>query len=78
MILLWLLFVYDIIMVFKTDLMVSVAKNLDIPIKLSLPYKGKFSILGLGDIVVPGILVAWTLKYDVDNSLKEFNENKDE
>ena len=38
MILLWLLFVYDIVMVFKSDLMVTVAKNLDIPIKLSLPY----------------------------------------
>ena len=78
MILLWLLFVYDIVMVFKSDLMVTVAKNLDIPIKLSLPYKGKFSILGLGDIVVPGILVAWALKYDVDNSLKEHNDqNRD-
>lgn len=69
MTLLWLLFVYDIIMVFKSDLMVTVAKNLDVPIKLSLPYKDKFSILGLGDIVVPGILVAWALKYDVDLAL---------
>ena len=63
-------------MVFKSDLMVTVAKNLDIPIKLSLPYKDKFSILGLGDIVVPGILVAWALKFDVDNALEKFNEEK--
>jgi minor histocompatibility antigen H13 len=37
-ILLWLLFFYDIFWVYGTDVMVSVAKNLDIPIKLVFPY----------------------------------------
>lgn len=37
-ILLWLLFVYDIFWVYGTDVMVTVAKNLDIPIKLLFPY----------------------------------------
>lgn len=37
-ILLWLLFFYDIFWVYGTDVMVSVAKNLDIPIKLLFPY----------------------------------------
>src|SRR5690606_26523612 len=59
-ILLWALFFYDIFWVYGTDVMVTVAKNLDIPIKLVFPYlndlgEEKFSMLGLGDIVVPGI-----------------------
>lgn len=37
-ILLWLLFFYDIFWVYGTDVMVTVAKNLDIPIKLMFPY----------------------------------------
>ena len=37
-ILLWLLFFYDIFWVYGTDVMVTVAKNLNIPIKLLYPY----------------------------------------
>lgn len=37
-ILLWALFFYDIFWVYGTDVMVTVAKNLDIPIKLIFPY----------------------------------------
>lgn len=48
--------------------MVSVAKNLDGPIKLLfLKASGtprQFSMLGLGDIVVPGIFVALMLRMD--------------
>ena len=36
--LLWILFFYDIFWVYGTDVMVTVAKNLDIPIKLLFPY----------------------------------------
>lgn len=51
--------------------MVTVAKSFDVPIKLMFPYNWdesppKFSMLGLGDIVIPGIFVALCLKYDVD------------
>lgn len=75
-ILLWLLFFYDIFWVYGTDVMVTVAKNLDIPIKLLFPYlndegETKFSMLGLGDIVIPGIFVSICLKYDVDKSIKQ-------
>ena len=57
------LFFYDIFWVFGTDVMVTVAKNLDGPIKLLFPRSlipkeesGKIetSLLGLGDIVIPG------------------------
>ena len=70
---LWSLFVYDIVMVFKSTMMITVATNLDVPIKLKMPNNDKFSILGLGDIVIPGVLVAWSLKFDTD---KFFNINK--
>ncbi|GAB2232744.1 hypothetical protein Drorol1_Dr00011794 [Drosera rotundifolia] len=48
--------------------MVSVAKSFDAPIKLLFPtadVKRPFSMLGLGDIVIPGIFVALALRFDV-------------
>lgn len=69
------LFFYDIFWVFGTPVMVSVAKNLDAPIKLLFPRwledtaaKAPFSMLGLGDIVIPGIFVALVLRYDAANA----------
>jgi len=72
------LFVYDVFWVFGTgyimeggnSVMVSVAKNFDAPIKLLFPkhyppQDKQFSMLGLGDIVIPGIFVALCLRYDV-------------
>ena len=64
------LFFYDIFWVFFTPVMVTVAKSFDAPIKLLFPRrvepgsKSPFSMLGLGDIVVPGIYVALTLRMD--------------
>ncbi|PJF18516.1 Peptidase A22, presenilin signal peptide domain-containing protein [Paramicrosporidium saccamoebae] len=70
MILLAGLFVYDIFWVFGTDVMVSVAKSFDVPVKvlfprdiISSPNSG-FSMLGLGDIVIPGVFIALCLKFD--------------
>lgn len=59
MILLWGLFFYDIFWVFFTPVMVTVAKNIDGPIKLLFPATMEwknFNMLGLGDIVIPGML----------------------
>ena len=72
------LFLYDIFWVFCTPVMVAVAKNFDAPIKLLFPRsyvldalgKRPFSMLGLGDIVIPGIFVALILRYDVQHGLK--------
>lgn len=58
------LFVYDIVMVFYTPYMVTVATKLDVPIKLVFTGTGRSSILGLGDIVVPGIFIALALRFD--------------
>eukprot|EP01084_Bolivina_argentea_P186316 321192_1 len=69
------LFFYDVFWVFGTDVMVTVAKSFDGPIKLLFPRqfanpladpptKDEFSMLGLGDIIIPGIVVAILLRYD--------------
>jgi len=64
------LFFYDIFWVFGTDVMVTVAKSFDAPIKLLFPNQLaaatlEFSMLGLGDIVIPGVFIALLLRFDV-------------
>jgi len=67
------LFIYDVFWVFGTDVMVTVAKSFEAPIKLVFPQdlleKGlaanNFAMLGLGDIVIPGIFIALLLRFDV-------------
>merc|ERR1711899_667309 len=66
------LFLYDIFWVFGTDVMVTVAKSFEAPIKLVFPQDliehglgaTNMAMLGLGDIVIPGIFVALLLRYD--------------
>ncbi|KAK0241654.1 signal peptide peptidase-domain-containing protein [Armillaria nabsnona] len=64
------LFFYDIWWVFGTRVMVEVATTLDIPIKLLWPKSMAFSdsrgftMLGLGDVVIPGAFIALALRYD--------------
>lgn len=75
MILLSGLFIYDIFWVFGTNVMVTVAKNFDAPIKLLWPKnifasKYEFALLGLGDIVIPGIFVALCLRFDHEKAGK--------
>lgn len=66
------LFFYDIYFVFFTPMMVTVATNLDVPIKLLFPrppQEGetvrKLAMLGLGDIVLPGIMIGLALRFDL-------------
>ncbi|XP_063239194.1 minor histocompatibility antigen H13 [Bacillus rossius redtenbacheri] len=66
------LFVYDIFWVFGTNVMVTVAKSFEAPIKLVFPQDllerglsaSNFAMLGLGDIVIPGIFIALLLRFD--------------
>lgn len=67
------LFFYDIFWVFGTDVMVTVAKSLDGPIKILFPksltpdpitQKIELSLLGLGDIVIPGFFLSLLLRFD--------------
>lgn len=68
------LFFYDIYFVFFTPLMITVATKLDIPVKLLFPRpsgadddpsKKALSMLGLGDIVLPGIMIGLALRFDL-------------
>ncbi|KAH0543192.1 hypothetical protein FGG08_002453 [Glutinoglossum americanum] len=65
------LFLYDVYFVFFTPLMVTVAKSLDIPIKLLFPrpadgdLEPSLAMLGLGDIVLPGMMIGLALRYDL-------------
>ncbi|GAA6008143.1 hypothetical protein JCM11491_001900 [Sporobolomyces phaffii] len=70
------LFFYDVWWVFGSkavfgqgaDVMVSVAKNFDAPIKIVFPKDlanaKDFTLLGLGDIVLPGAFLALALRFD--------------
>ena len=61
------LLVYDIFWVFGTPVMVGVAKGIDAPIKILAPKPGPnagFAMLGLGDIVLPGLAIALCLRFD--------------
>ncbi len=54
-ILLWGLFIYDIFWVFGTEVMTTVASQLQAPIKIQFPIDlnakpPKFSMIGLGDL----------------------------
>ena len=62
---------------FGTDVMVTVAKSLDGPIKILFPRsvvpdpttgKLEMSLLGLGDIVIPGFFLALLLRFDAHNA----------
>lgn len=71
------LFFYDIFWVFGTDVMVTVAKSFEAPIKLVFPQDllengpllaNNFAMLGLGDIVIPGIFIALLLRFDLSRN----------
>lgn len=71
------LLVYDVIMVFYSPMMIAVATKLDAPIKFLFPTndidqygRPGFSLLGLGDIVVPGILLALLLRMDATKFMR--------
>ncbi|OAG06961.1 uncharacterized protein CC84DRAFT_1143174 [Paraphaeosphaeria sporulosa] len=66
------LFFYDIYFVFFTPMMVTVAKSIDAPIKLVFPRpdsavsdKPQYAMLGLGDVVLPGIMIGLALRFDL-------------
>ncbi len=80
------IFIYDVFWVFfsepifKKNVMVEVALSLIIPIKLELPRffsnnpLSKCMILGLGDIILPGLIIKYCKNFDY---LKIFNNIND-
>jgi minor histocompatibility antigen H13 len=60
-----LLIAYDVTFVFKTDVMMTVAKGFEAPMKILFPVKGfGYGMLGIGDIIVPGFLTSMCLRAD--------------
>merc|ERR1712032_964712 len=67
--------------------MLTVAKSIDAPIKLLFPTdwaaindetglsEPKFSLLGLGDIVIPGIFIGLCLRFDIIKTLNTAKVN---
>mmetsp|Transcript_27108 Transcript_27108/g.55217 ORF Transcript_27108/g.55217 Transcript_27108/m.55217 type:complete len:403 (+) Transcript_27108:130-1338(+) len=76
--LLILAFFYDIFWVFLSsaifgkNVMVTVATGLDVPIKILVPLflssgpsgEQQFTLIGLGDIVLPGLLLCYAMRFD--------------
>eukprot|EP00978_Attheya_sp_CCMP212_P049130 scaffold620718_cov51-Attheya_sp.AAC.1 len=65
------LFFYDIFWVFGTDVMMTVALKVEAPVKFIYPNpptddptRYPFSVLGLGDVVIPGLFVRFMSKVD--------------
>lgn len=67
------LFFYDVFWVFCTPVMVTVAKSFDAPIKVLFPKDlmengfleaNQHAMLGLGDIVLPGVVIALLCRFD--------------
>ena len=76
------LFCYDIFFVFGTDVMMTVATKIEAPVKFlytapppaegAEPRDYPFSVLGLGDIVIPGLFIRFMSK--IDSVLKPITE----
>lgn len=69
------LFLYDIYFVFGTDVMITVATKIEVPVKLEVPRPisvgdqteniRAMAMLGLGDIVIPAMFISLCLRYDL-------------
>ncbi|KAG8744458.1 hypothetical protein FRC10_010128 [Ceratobasidium sp. 414] len=83
------LFFYDVWWVFGTSVMTTVATSLDIPVKLLFPRsilsllslvpapeKNQNMLLGLGDVVIPGTLVALAHRLDMHLRRKKQQGNE--
>jgi minor histocompatibility antigen H13 len=62
---------YDVYFVFASDVMMTVATGVDLPIKILFPAgSGQLAMLGLGDIVIPGLLCSMCIRYDLISAFK--------
>ncbi|ODV87074.1 hypothetical protein CANARDRAFT_5631 [[Candida] arabinofermentans NRRL YB-2248] len=71
-------FFYDIYFVFGSNVMMEVATKIDIPVKLLIPMRANrelneisMSMLGLGDLIIPGMAISLCLRYDLFKHHKE-------
>lgn len=65
------LIAYDVYFVFASDVMMTVATSVDLPLKLLFPAgSGQFAMIGLGDIVIPGLLTSLCIRCDLIQAFK--------
>jgi len=65
-IMLALFLIYDLFFVFGTEIMETLAVNIEGPIRLLyLKKDGQFALIGLGDVLLPGIVISFCLRIDV-------------
>lgn len=62
--LLYALLLYDVFFVYETDMMTSVAMNLNGPLKLIHRKPSGTAVLGLGDVVIPGMFLSLCSRFD--------------
>ena len=62
------MWLYDFIGVYQTSIISTVAKKMpiDLPIKLLLPklFQDGFTMIGLGDLIIPGLFISFCLRID--------------
>ena len=69
------LFLYDILWVFGSNVMLEVALNIEGPVKLIIPKAiessgANYNLLGLGDVIIPGAYIALMHRIDQDSGRK--------
>lgn len=64
------LIAYDVSFVFASDVMMTVATKFNAPMKILIPVRGVgYSMIGIGDIIVPGFLVSMCMRCDFIRNL---------
>ena len=63
------LMIYDVAFVFGSDVMMTVALGFESPMKILLPTDGGMAMLGIGDIIIPGLLVSFCMRIDFVRSM---------
>ena len=64
------LIVYDVSFVYGSDVMITVAREFDAPMKILIPVKGfGYAMIGIGDIIVPGFLISMCMRCDFIRNL---------
>lgn len=61
--------IYDVAFVFGSDVMMTVALGFESPMKILLPTDGGMAMLGIGDIIIPGLLVSFCMRIDFVRSM---------
>lgn len=63
---LWSLLIYDVFFVYSTNVMSNVAINIQGPVKLIFTKDNGESVLGLGDLVIPGLFLSVCSRFDAN------------